>query len=155
MVPLELLLVQAASAWFLTGLIWVIQLVHYPLMARVGEAGWVGYQHAHMRRITWIVAPAMLTEAVSAALCLRLVINGLDTDPGSGGSVAWHAVLVGLLVVIWGSTWLLQVPAHTRLTRGFDGRAHRRLVQTNWIRTAAWSTRAVILALMIGALSTT
>lgn len=144
-----LLLVQAACAWFLTGLIWVIQLVHYPLMARVGKAGWVGYQHAHMRRITWIVAPAMLVEAGSAALCLLLVFNGLDTDPGSGGSVVWHAVLVGLLVVIWVSTGLLQVPAHTRLTRGFDGGAHRRLVRSNWIRTAAWSARAVLLGMML------
>ena len=30
------LLLQAAASWFLTGLIWIIQVVHYPLMSRVG-----------------------------------------------------------------------------------------------------------------------
>lgn len=144
-----LLLVQAACAWFLTGLIWVIQLVHYPLMARVGEAGWVGYQHAHMRRITWIVGPMMLIEAGSGAMCLLLVINGLDVGSGSGGSLVWHGVLIALLIVVWGSTWLLQVPAHTQLAGGFDAGAHRRLVRSNWIRTGAWSTRAVLLGVML------
>lgn len=56
---------------------------------------------------------------------------------------------LGLLVLIWASTFLLQVPKHKVLTHGFDAEAHRFLVRTNWIRTAAWSVRGVVVLWMI------
>ncbi len=49
-----------------------------------------------------------------------------------------------LLAIIWASTALLQVPAHSRLERGFDAHVHRRLVRTNWIRTVCWTARGVV-----------
>ena len=48
----------------------------------------------------------------------------------------------GLGVALWASTAFLQVPQHTVLARGFQARAHRRLVGTNWIRTVLWTARA-------------
>jgi hypothetical protein len=54
-----------------------------------------------------------------------------------------------LVVVIWFSTFLLQVPCHTRLSQGFDAQIHAQLVSTNWIRTLAWSARAVVAMGMI------
>jgi hypothetical protein len=44
-----------------------------------------------------------------------------------------------------GSTWRLQVPRHDALARGWDAAAHRALVRSNWVRTAAWSARAALL----------
>lgn len=151
----SMVLVQAAAAWFLTGLIWVIQIVHYPLMNRVGDSDWIEFEHAHMRRVTWIVAPAMLIEVVSCGLCVLLVLGNPGGDAMPISSMPLHLLLAALLVCIWLSTWLLQVPAHATLTKGFDTRAHRRLVRTNWVRTAAWSARALILTHMLWALSTT
>ena len=49
-------LANAAVACALTGLIWTIQVVHYPLFARVGEAEWRAYEREHQRRITLVVA---------------------------------------------------------------------------------------------------
>ncbi len=49
-----------------------------------------------------------------------------------------------LLVTIWLSTFFVQVPCHRALERGFDARVHRRLVSSNWIRTAGWSLRAAV-----------
>ena len=43
----------------------------------------------------------------------------------------------GLVAVNWHSTALIQVPLHRRLAGGFDPSAARRLVVTNWWRTAA------------------
>ena len=150
---LELLvLVQACCAWFMTGLIWVIQLVHYPLMARVGEASWVDYQRSHMSRISWIVAPVMLIEAASCGLELAMMILG-DSQMNSLAGTLWaHGLLASLLLVVWCSTWLLQVPAHHALSTRIDTQVIRRLVVTNWVRTVAWSTRAVVLGLMLGSL---
>jgi hypothetical protein len=51
---------------------------------------------------------------------------------------------IGLILAIWLSTFFLQVPLHERLAQGFDAETHRSLVNTNWIRTAAWTLRAVL-----------
>ncbi len=51
---------------------------------------------------------------------------------------------LGLLIVIWVSTAALSVPAHDVLTAGFSDGAYRKLVNTNWIRTVAWTARGVI-----------
>jgi hypothetical protein len=129
------------STLLMAGVISFVQAVHYPLMARVGEAGFREYETAHADRTTWVVAPLMVTELVTAVLLV------LPTDAGRAPLLAWAGL--GILVVIWLSTALLQVPAHRTLSKGFDPDAHRRLVRTNWIRTLGWWGRvpvAVVLA---------
>lgn len=130
---LSLVLTLTACA-FMTGLIWFVQVVHYPLMARVGEDGFAAYARSHQRLTTLVVGPAMLIEAGSAAVLLA-------TEPGVVVIVSSAA-----LGVVWLSTFFVQVPLHTRLLNGRDERVLRRLVSTNWIRTAAWSGRLVLLA---------
>ena len=120
----------------LCGLIWFVQVVHYPLMARVGSAGFATYEAAHVRRTTWVVAPLMLTEAASAAALVLAPPDGADR-----GLVLTGAVL---LLLVWAATAWLSVPCHRRLAGGWDAAVARRLVRTNWVRTAAWSARAAI-----------
>jgi hypothetical protein len=138
-----LLLVHAFATLFMTGLIWFVQVVHYPLMAMVGEANYAAFQAAHQRRTTLVVGPAMLVEATSAAL---LLVPGFA---GVSPSLSWAGA--GLLAVAWVSTFAVQVPLHAKLERGFDAAVHRRLVATNWVRTAAWSLRAGVALAMIWA----
>lgn len=131
-----LLVVHAALTWALAGLILTIQLVHYPLFARVGAAGYGAYQQEHVRRITGLVAPLMLAELMTgAALLFR---------PPPFVSAASVALGLALIVLIWLSTALLQSPAHGRLTTGFDPREHARLVKTNWARTLLWLGRSLL-----------
>lgn len=138
---MTLLLVHVAATVSMVGVIWIIQLVHYPLFAGVGEAGFAAYQHEHSRRITWVVAPAMLTEAATGV--------ALGIAP-PGGVPAWAAWLgVGAIAAVWMATWLLAVPQHRRLARGFDRDAHHRLVATNWVRTALWSGRGLLVLWMV------
>lgn len=125
---------------FMTGLVWMVQAVHYPLFREVGADAFPRYQAQHMRRITWVVAPAMLVELASAVWLWR--------EPPPGASASWLLANLALLGAIWASTALLQVPAHERLRRGFDAAAHRRLVETNWIRTALWSARTGLLVVL-------
>jgi hypothetical protein len=49
-----------------------------------------------------------------------------------------------VVAVIWLSTAFLQSPLHTTLGRGFDPRAHRFLVTSNWVRTVLWSLRGLV-----------
>jgi hypothetical protein len=136
-----LLLIHAASTLFMTGLIWFVQIVHYPLMARVGREGFAGYEQLHSSYTTLVVGPPMLAEMATALL---LIGSPPQRIPATA---VWLGA--GLLALIWASTWLLQVPQHGILSSGFDADAHRRLVQTNWIRTALWSVRAILVLWML------
>ena len=133
-------LLHAAATWFMTGLIWFVQVVHYPLMGRVGPAGFVEYEAAHTNRTTLVVGPPMLVEAACAVWIAFAPPTGIAAGAGWTG--------VGLLALIWLSTALVQVPLHARLSTGFDAAAHRRLVGGNWIRTVLWTLRAVLAAWM-------
>jgi hypothetical protein len=138
---LLLLLCQLAATFYMVGLAWFVQRVHYPLFARVGAEQFSSYERAHVSRTTPVVGPAMLIEAATALALIGLSPSDLPPlVPGLG---------LGLLAVIWLSTALLQVPRHRELTSGFDARAHRRLVATSWIRTGAWSLRGVLVLWMV------
>ena len=131
----HLLLIHAGCTLFMAGLIWTIQVVHYPLFAHVGAEDYERYQHLHMQRITWVVMPMMLAElACAVALFFSTQVNA--------SQLVW--VGLALLMCIWLSTALLQVPAHAELTKGWNASAHARLVTSNWIRTLAWSVRGLI-----------
>lgn len=127
-----LLLLHAAATVALAGLVWFVQVVHYPLFARVGRDAFADYEADHVRRTTRLVTPLMLVEAGTAVLLLAL-------DPS-----ALTVTGAALLAVVWTSTALVQVPLHRRLERGFTADAHRRLVRSNALRTAAWTGRAVV-----------
>jgi hypothetical protein len=131
----HLLLTHAGCTLFMTGLIWVIQVVHYPLFAYVGADDYERYHQLHMQRITWIVMPVMLAELLCAIV---LAMSPL----AQGQYLSW--VALGLLLLIWLSTALFQVPAHTELASGWNDSVHARLVQSNWIRTLLWSARSII-----------
>lgn len=142
LVPLTpLLLVHAFASVFMAGLIWTIQIVHYPLFARVGPAEFIAYERAHIARITPVVGPAMFTELAAAVLILLQPAAALPR---------WMTITgVAMLALIWLSTALVQGPLHTRLTCGYDARLIRLLVTTNWLRTILWTLRGVLALLMI------
>lgn len=132
--------IHLGATLYLVGLIWFVQVVHYPLFAYVGSAEFQAYEKRHTGWITWIVAPPMLTEGITA--------GGLTWyGPPELMTWSWWTSLV-LLAVLWLSTAVIQMPCHKRLARGFDTVVHRRLVRTNWLRTAAWSARGFLLLWM-------
>lgn len=132
--PEAILVVHAAATLYMTGLIWFVQIVHYPLAASVPEAGFSAYQRRHMDRTGLVVGPPMLVEFVAAAALLVLRPPGVPDWMLFAG--------FGLLAAVWASTAFVQVPLHHKLCAGFDVAAARRLVSTNWVRTAAWTLRA-------------
>ncbi len=136
-----LLLTQVAATLVMVGVIWFVQIVHYPLMARVLAAEFAAYEREHQNRTTFVVAPTMLIEAVAAGVLLVVA------PPGPGRILS--AAGIALLAVIWLSTFLVQVPLHTRLAGGFDAGAHRKLVWSNWLRTLAWTGRGVLALVML------
>lgn len=131
-----LLILNIFSTLFMTGLIWFVQVVHYPLFSEVGKEGFIAYQEKHQWRTTWVVGPPMLIEAFTSVLLVRY-------PPIPNTSLLLMGV--GLVFLIWASTAFLQIPCHGELTRGYQEKYQRRLVLTNWIRTIAWTLRTLLL----------
>lgn len=125
----------------MAGLIWFVQVVHYPMFSNVGDSHFAEYEAIHMRLTTKVVAPIMLPELLAT---IALLFIGLQ-DTHQAMAIA----CVALLVINWVSTACLQVPCHRTLSIGFDYAAHRRLVRTNWIRTSAWTIKSVLAVALI------
>lgn len=135
------LLIHAAATWAMTGLIWFVQVVHYPLFGRVAGDKFPEYERAHQRLTTAIVAPLMLAELICATWL------ALDRPPGVSAWLGWLGL--AMLAGIWLSTFAVQVPLHRRLERRHDPVTVRSLVRTNWVRTVLWTTRGIIALMML------
>jgi hypothetical protein len=134
-----------ASTLVLVGIIWTVQVVHYPLMARVGEDRFIAYEAAHAPRMAAVVVLPWTVQGVTTAMLLLARPTGV---PAALVAAAAVAAAVPVLVTVVAS-----VPAHARLAGGFDPDVHRRLVATNWIRTASWTAHGAIavgIAVMAG-----
>ncbi len=134
---------QVASTFAMFGVIWFVQVVHYPLFARVGSVGFTRYAALHATRTTYVVAPLMLIELASSIALLYPPVRSAAIRPAE----AWAGVL--LVAIVWASTALLQVPLHNRLQRELSKEQIRLLVRTNWVRTSAWTLRAVLLCVWL------
>jgi hypothetical protein len=130
------LLGQLATTLPLVGLIWTIQVVHYPLFAQVGREAFVAFHESHLRLITGLVGPLMLIE-----LCC-VVAHFFARDSSASPLLSWAGLLS--LALIWAATMFFSVPAHHALGAGFDNQVLDWLVLTNWIRTVAWTIRGVL-----------
>ncbi len=140
---MAVLLANAASALVLTGVIWVVQLVLYPLFSQVGTGRWGAYHGQHTRRIGWVVVPAMAVELASS-VALPFV--------RPAGVAAWMPVAaLALTLLALGMTGVFGTADHGRLSRGYDQRIVRRLIDVGWVRTAAWSAHGVLALAMLAA----
>lgn len=131
------LLANCAATLFMVGLIWYVQVVHYPLFAMVGRDQFEGFHALHVDATTRVVALPMVLEGTTS-----LVLAWFPPSPNLA-VLCW--IGLGLVAVLWVSTAIRQVPIHNVLSVGFDHKAHRSLLISNWIRTAAWSIRGALM----------
>lgn len=126
----SIIYLQQLTTLLLTGLIWFVQVVHYPLFTSVKQS--TPYYIRHQFRTSILVIPLMLTEFICASTLAYL-------------TPSWLSLLaLGILIVIWLSTFLFQVPCHLKLKHKYREETANRLVHSNWIRTVGWSVRAII-----------
>ncbi len=137
-------LIHLASTLYMVGLIWFVQLVHYPLLGMVGRSEFLNYEREHVKQTTWAVSP-MLFEFSTGLLLIW------NRPAGIPAWAVWAGFL--LLLMIWLSTVLIQAPCHRRLEQGFEAGVHRRLVRSNWIRTICWSLRGILVIWMVAGTS--
>ena len=143
--PNSLFLLQYAATLFMTGLIWFVQIVHYPLFATVyaqtSPSAFRVFEARHASRTGWVVFPPMFVELLTSLAALWPIFRPKSLS-------APEAVISALLVLsIWASTGLVQVPLHNSLSTEPTEPVIRRLVRSNWLRTGLWTIRTVLLSL--------
>jgi len=110
--------------------------VHYPLFKGVPLQDFPAYQKKNF--VTgFVTVPVMTVELFSGLWILYSDYSNLFLI---------NMILLGL---IWGSTFIFQVPTHLGLVRKPSRKLFDRLIRTNWIRTISWSLRSVMLGYLL------
>ena len=133
---LVILSFQCFFTFILTGLIWSIQVIKYPLFSLIDRDRFCEFERKFQKRIAFLLFPLIVLECFFAVLMLTVAKEGFDK--------ILSFTLFGLLLFVWFSTFCLQIPEHLELSSGFSLKNIRRLVLTNWIRTCAWTLRSFI-----------
>ena len=119
----------------MTGVIWVIQIVHYPSFHFIEKELYTAFQKFHMNKISIIVIPIMLAELITG---MMLFLDKSAKSP-------FLIVSFVILVLIWLITGVFFSKAHNELMTGYQELVVNQLVVMNWIRTSLWTLRLLLL----------
>ena len=118
----------------MTGLIWLVQLIHYPSYRYMSPDGFKSYQNFHTTTITFIVGPVMVIEILTGlALLFQEKMNLFSSLNFLG------------LILIWIVTAVWSVPKHGQLALGYNLSVIESLIKTNWVRTILWTLRSIVI----------
>ena len=134
-----MLIIHLIATSVMVGVIWIIQLVHYPSFHFIERNQYTSFQRFHMSRISYVVIPAMVTELFT----LILIIISIDQV----NLIILASAL--LLIVIWLMTAVFFSGVHQKLTLGYDQTVVEKLVKLNWGRTLLWTLRLLIISIYI------
>ena len=132
-----MLIIHLIATSVMVGVIWVIQLVHYPSFHFIELKQYTTFQRFHMSRISYVVIPAMLTELFTLILII-ISMDQIDT------LVLASAIL---LIFIWLITAVFFSGVHQKLTLGYDQTVVDKLVKLNWGRTLLWTLRLLLISI--------
>ncbi len=126
------------TTFFMTGIIWFIQIVQYPSFVLTDPSYFQKFHHFHSEKITFIVAPIMILE-----LIFTLIFAIYQTKPLERIIAAASFLLIVLIFI---STILIQVPIHNQLSaNGKNIQVINELISTNWTRTILWTLKSGLL----------
>lgn len=128
-----LLMIHFLASAIMTGVIWVIQLIHYPAFKYIEPSKSKIFHDFHTDVISFFVAPLMIVELGTSIFLVR-----------SYGGYGLYVFVI--TIFIWLSTFILQVPLHRRLAKEWERATIDRLIQTNWLRTGLWTLKTLIVS---------
>jgi len=133
-----LLTIQLLACAWMTGIIWVIQVVHYPMFAAISDDHFQDRMNRHTKTIGPIVGLPMLIEVASGLALLYW--------PSPKLPEFWAFINIGLIALLFFATALFSIPAHRQLAlNGKDSMVIQKLISSNWIRTSVWTLRLLLL----------
>lgn len=123
--------IHIVSTSLMVGVIWIMQLVHYPSFNFINVEEYKSFQEFHMKRISLIVIPFMIIELTSGVLIFWIY----QTDN------IFFNISLFCLFFIWFLTAILFSKMHQKLTWGYQISIVTKLVNLNWLRTISWTLR--------------
>ena len=123
----------------MTGVIWVIQIVHYPSFHFIEKELYTAFQKFHMNKISIIVIPIMLAELITG---MMLFLDKSSKSP-------FLILSFVILILIWLITGVFFSKAHNELMTGYQELVVNQLVVMNWIRTLLWTLRLLLLTCFV------
>ena len=101
----------------------------------------LAYHKFHSLRISLIAMPLMIIELITSFLLLYQNFN----------NVIQKIFLINLVLVvlIWLSTFLVQVPLHNILSKEKNDKVISKLILSNWFRTILWTARSILMILFL------
>ena len=135
-----IILINLILSLIAVGLIWTIQLVHYPSMQFISKDKFIDFHNFHSLRISLIAMPLMGLELITSFL---LLYNNLENS-------IQILFLVNFIIVllIWLSTFMIQVPFHKILSKGKDSNIISKLTLSNWLRTFLWTIKSILMVMI-------
>jgi len=130
MISEYLFIINLVCSIFMVGLIWFVQLVHYPSFRFVDD-GFAAFHNHHTFKTGIIVMPVMVVEVTTSGWLWSLSNSWLTVN-----SIGFYAV-----IAIWVTTAVFHLPLHNALNKAKDEAAINKLVATNWIRTVLWTLK--------------
>lgn len=134
-------ILHLVSTSIMVGVIWIIQLVHYPTFLFIDKQKYMKFQEFHMSRVSYIVMPTMIAELFSGIYILFynnvLMVN------------TFFLLASFSLFLNWVITALVFVKIHNGLLIKYEKNIILLLVKLNWLRTILWSLRLVFLTIII------
>lgn len=123
------------ASLYMFGIIWFVQVVHYPLFTLLPPEADKRSFSEHQKRTSYVVIPGMILELGTAIWLLFHPFPNLFSV----------IILLALSLAPLIATFLLQVPCHRALLKEHHESTIKRLVRTNWLRTWLWTLKAIYL----------
>ena len=129
------LFLHFSLTFFMTGLIWLIQLIHYPTFSFIEKKQYKQFQNFHMNRIFYLVAPIMILELFSGAYFFFFYFS----------ESIFFSINFILNILIWMITLIVFVRIHRKLLDGFKASLYKKLILSNWSRTFLWTSKCIFI----------
>ena len=131
------IIIHFLSSFYMMVIIWFVQIVHYPLFLELTKNSMANYFKIHQSRISYLVVPGMIVEALSCIILYEFI------------DLTLWIILMSMICCIWLSTFMIQVPCHKKLLLVPNYRTINRLIVSNWIRTLLWTIKTLILGVYL------
>ncbi|MCH1437556.1 MAG: hypothetical protein L7U70_05680 [Flavobacteriales bacterium] len=123
-------ILNLALSGILMGIILMTQFISYPLLKSIPKDAFTDYHATYTGFIAPLVGPLMVFE---------LIVISILTFQDPTNTI--HIASAVLVIMIWLSTFLIQVPLHNKLAKAYHAGRINSLIHSNWIRTLGWSIK--------------